>query len=187
MLMTQTEWAKIKGFTPQYVNKLVKAGKIRLIDGRVDSAQADKALAAMRNPARALGRTGVPSAEQTRADFPVQQARPAQTHDRVSSSDGDLTTMLLKAKVKNEIARGISLGVRAALDSKESINAKEAEEAWATWTREFRSAMEQWPNRDAGAMASELGVDAKKLRIVLEKHIRRLLFEIAGQSDKADG
>jgi hypothetical protein len=57
MLITQAEWARGCGFSRQYVSRLVKRGLVRLVDGKVDPAAADAALAAMRDPARSLRRT----------------------------------------------------------------------------------------------------------------------------------
>lgn len=193
-LMTRKEWAASEGFSVQYVFKLIKSGTVRLVDGKIDPDQARRALEAIRNPAKPLERKGVPVPQATPRPYqvptpppPVQRLADRAVSHAGAASDNDLTTMLLKARVKNEIARGISLGVRAALDSKEAINAREAEEAWASWVREFRSSIEAWPNRVAGIMAAELDVDAKKLRIIMEKHLRALLFEIAGKADESDG
>jgi hypothetical protein len=45
-LMTQKAYAALKGFTPQYVNKLVGQGKIALVGKKVDPKQADAAIKA---------------------------------------------------------------------------------------------------------------------------------------------
>ena len=52
MLLTQSEWARQKGFSRQYAAKLIKQGTIRLTGGKVDTAQAETALAALREPLR---------------------------------------------------------------------------------------------------------------------------------------
>jgi hypothetical protein len=52
MLINQSEWAQQKEFSRKYVSKLVKQGTIRLVDGKVDTEQAERSLAAIRNPAR---------------------------------------------------------------------------------------------------------------------------------------
>jgi DNA-binding Lrp family transcriptional regulator len=46
MRMTQVEYAKRKGVTPQYINKLVNRGVIRKIGRLIDSKQADAAIRA---------------------------------------------------------------------------------------------------------------------------------------------
>jgi len=40
MLISQSEWARRKGFSRQYVNKLVRNGTIRLTENKVDTVQA---------------------------------------------------------------------------------------------------------------------------------------------------
>ena len=57
-MITQAEWARRHGFSRQYVSKLVSRGVVRLVDGKIDPAQADAALAALRQPAKPLRRAG---------------------------------------------------------------------------------------------------------------------------------
>lgn len=52
MLLTQAEWARHKGFSRQYAAKLIKQGTVRLTNGKVDAAQAESALVALREPLR---------------------------------------------------------------------------------------------------------------------------------------
>ena len=51
-LLTQKEYADRKGWSKQYVNQLVKKGRIPLKDGRIDPEVADAALAKSRDPAQ---------------------------------------------------------------------------------------------------------------------------------------
>jgi len=46
--------------------------------------------------------------------------------------------------------------------------------------RAVRAAWEAWPNRIAGIMAAELGVDPKNLRITLERFVREHFLELSG-------
>lgn len=48
-LISQSAYARLKGWVPSYVCKLVKQGKIPLVDGRIDPAIADAALAAVQD------------------------------------------------------------------------------------------------------------------------------------------
>src|SRR5690242_7601772 len=45
-LISQAEWAREQGVSKQYVSKLVKAGKIVLVDGKVDREDAARRLTA---------------------------------------------------------------------------------------------------------------------------------------------
>ena len=62
MLISQSEWARRQGFTRQYVSKLVGKGVLRLVDGQVDTEQAEVALNAIREPARESQRKLAPVA-----------------------------------------------------------------------------------------------------------------------------
>lgn len=54
--VTQTEFARQSGVSKQYINKLVKMGKIPVLDnGRIDPDLARLALDQIRDPARSLG------------------------------------------------------------------------------------------------------------------------------------
>ena len=65
-MITQAEWARRHGFSRQYVSKLVSRGVVRLVDGKIDPAQADAALAALRQPAKPLRRSGAAPATSAR-------------------------------------------------------------------------------------------------------------------------
>ena len=49
--MTQAAYARKRGVSPPYINKLVKAGVIKLKDKKVDPVQADAAIDAFADPA----------------------------------------------------------------------------------------------------------------------------------------
>lgn len=57
-LLTQTEYAKHRGCKQPYINRLVKAGIIQLVRGRIDPEQADRAIADNEDPSRAEFRRG---------------------------------------------------------------------------------------------------------------------------------
>jgi hypothetical protein len=56
-LLSQAEYARLKKFSRQHVSRLIKLGLIPTVDGRIDLQAADAALKAMKDPARALGKT----------------------------------------------------------------------------------------------------------------------------------
>lgn len=57
-LLTQTEYANRRGCKKPHINRLVKAGIIRLVNGRIDPEQADRAIADSQDPSRAEFRRG---------------------------------------------------------------------------------------------------------------------------------
>lgn len=48
-LISQSAYARLRGWSAPYVSKLVKQGKLPLVDGKVDPAVADAALAAVQD------------------------------------------------------------------------------------------------------------------------------------------
>ena len=66
-LLSQSEFAKRQGWSRQYVGKLVKSGKITLVNGKIDPEQALAAIKAQSEPSTELrakpqSRTALPSA-----------------------------------------------------------------------------------------------------------------------------
>lgn len=55
-LISQAAYAKLKGVSPPYINKLVKQGKIPTVKGQIDPAKADAALERNRDPAHDIQR-----------------------------------------------------------------------------------------------------------------------------------
>jgi hypothetical protein len=52
-LLSQKDYADARGWSKQYVNQLIKKGRIHLVDGQIDPEQADRALGRTRDPSRA--------------------------------------------------------------------------------------------------------------------------------------
>ncbi len=64
MLISQSEYARRRGVSRQYVSRLVKQGVIVLENGKVNPVRADAALEARRDPARAPGRKTIKTGAQ---------------------------------------------------------------------------------------------------------------------------
>lgn len=106
MLMTQTEYAAHIGKTKQYVNKLVRQGKITLVDGKVDRDAADAALRAAADPARRLSAA---SPHQPAGDDDGYDDAPAPKRNGTSYHDARTANALIQAqlaKIELETKRG---------------------------------------------------------------------------------
>jgi transcriptional regulator with XRE-family HTH domain len=82
-LLSQKEYAERKGVSPQYVNKLVRDGKIQLVDGRIDAKKADAALRVFQRPGRVIPaqRSRKPAKKATAKKATRKSAaRPANSH-----------------------------------------------------------------------------------------------------------
>lgn len=80
--ITQAAWGRKHNFTRQYVNKLVNNGTIKLHNGKVNEETADMAIAAIRQPMKT-------------------------SKNATDGMDalGNLSTVLLKTRIKSEIEK----------------------------------------------------------------------------------
>ncbi len=104
--VTQTEWARELGVSKQYVCYLVKKGIVELEDGLIDREQANEAVAAIRDPSQPLRRKG----------GEIEAKR---------GNTSELSTMLLKTRIKNEMERGKLLEAKAKAEIGELISVEE--------------------------------------------------------------
>ncbi|MGE0650270.1 MAG: hypothetical protein AB7P12_00765 [Alphaproteobacteria bacterium] len=175
MLITQAEWARRGGFSRQYVSRLVKRGVVRLIDGRVDPAQADAALVALREPARQPRRTGGSKAEPARRTL-LQDSRGGEP--LALPQGGDLPTLLLKTRIKSEVERARLLEIKAKVEAGKYIDADEVKVAAFNKARIVRDALLSIPDRLAAVLAAE--TDAQKAHALIAAEIRQALEELTG-------
>ncbi|MBF0296964.1 MAG: hypothetical protein HQL96_17405 [Magnetococcales bacterium] len=202
MLINQSEWARQQGFSRQYVSKLVAKGIVCLVDGKVDTNQAAVALEAIREPAREPQRKSqstpatAPAITPATAPAPVVMPAPSQPVpsskpatkpapflDLPGGSAGDLPTLLLKARIKSEVKRASLLEIREKMEIGKLVDADEMQATAFNRGHAIRAAWEAWPNRVAGPMGAELGVETRTMRSTLEKFVREHLLELAGLLD----
>lgn len=77
-LITQAAYAKLRGVSPPYINKLVKQGVIKLKKGKVDPDLSDRAIKEYADPARAEFRKGRSALDSGENDF--AKARTIEKH-----------------------------------------------------------------------------------------------------------
>ncbi len=130
MPISQSEYARRRGVSRQYVSRLVKEGVIRLKNGKVDPAQADAALAARRDPARPLRRkTAGPKAQGAPRTSTQDAAVSVDTAVLPGSAGGDLPKMLLKTRIKSELEKGKLLEIKARVEAGKYVDADEVKVA----------------------------------------------------------
>ena len=210
MLISQSEWARQQGFTRQYASKLVAKGLIQLVDGKVDTVQAEVALEAIREPAREPQRKSSPMPtpapvvvpappRPTQPPMPTVPSTPSPTMppsppmtrpmlslDLPSGAAGDLPTLLLKARIKSEIKRASLLEIREKVETGKLVDADEMHATAFNRGRAVRAAWEAWPNRVSGPLAAELGVEMRTMRLTLERFVREHLLELTGMEKEHD-
>ncbi|GHS94932.1 hypothetical protein AGMMS49949_09020 [Alphaproteobacteria bacterium] len=171
MLITQSEWARQEGFSRQYVGYLLKQGHISLVDGLVDTDQAEAALAALRNPSRALFRKGTPTSE-----------APQDKGQRKAASPTELSTALLKTRIKNEVERGKMLEIEAKVKTGQYVDAEIVAKQAFQVGRMVRDSLQNIPDRVSSLLASLS--DAHQIYDILTKEIRLALESLS--SDLVD-
>jgi len=180
MLITQAEWARRHGFSRQYVSRLVKQGIVRLRDGRIDPAQADAALAAMRDPARPARRNGVqnesrPHPAREVNDRPAPRAGP---EPLALPQSGDLPTLFLRTRIKSEVERARLLELKAKVESGRYVDAEEVAAGAFNKARVVRDTLLSIADRLAPILAAES--DAAAIHGALSSEIRTALQELTG-------
>jgi multidrug efflux pump subunit AcrA (membrane-fusion protein) len=151
-LIKQSQWAKRHGFSRQYAGQLVQSGVIQLVDGLVDVEQADSAIAALRDP--------------------------NQPQRRKNTSDvTELSTLLLKTRIKNEMERGKLLEARAKAEIGELVSVEDVKVAAFNKARIVRDSLMNIPDRVASLLAS---IDnPHKIHEALLQEIRTALEELS--------
>ena len=129
-LMTQKEYAAHRGCSKQYVNQLVKQGRIPLVDGRIDPNAADAALSRQRDPAResqfradsmiAIAEPGIPGGDESERPMPpFAKARTVREHFRALRERLEYEHLVGKLVVAQDVedaAHEVGLMVRRAFE-----------------------------------------------------------------------
>nr|WP_220467464.1 MULTISPECIES: hypothetical protein [unclassified Wolbachia] len=152
--ITQTEWAREIGVSKQYVCYLVKKGIIELENGLVNREQANEAVAAIRDPSQPLRRKN-PENENT----------------------SNLSTMLLKTRIKNEMERGKLLEAKAKAEIGELVAVEEVKRDAFNVARVVRNNLLNIPNRVSALLASLS--DTEKIHMALTEEITNSLQELS--------
>jgi len=152
--ITQTEWAREIGVSKQYVCYLVKKGIVELEDGLINREQANEAVAAIRDPSQPLRRKN-PENENT----------------------NNLSTMLLKTRIKNEMERGKLLEAKAKAEIGELVAVEEVKREAFNVARVVRNNLLNIPNRVSALLASLS--DTEKIHMALTEEITNSLEELS--------
>ncbi|GHS91298.1 hypothetical protein AGMMS49949_01440 [Alphaproteobacteria bacterium] len=166
MLISKAEFARNQGFSLPYVSYLINKGHVIPVEGKVDTEQALAAMAAIRKPGRALFRKGTPSSE-----------APQDKGQRKAASPTELSTALLKTRIKNEVERGKMLEIEAKVKTGQYVDAEIVEKQAFQVGRTVRDSLQNIPDRVASLLASLS--DAHQIYDILTKEIRLALEGLA--------
>jgi len=197
-LVTKSEYARAHGFSPAYVTKLLKTGRIYEVEGKIDPSDADKRLEA--EAIIVSGRTGgrkpkVPyyQPEPTKRNG-LHKQRQNELDDETDDSEdpsGDLREdelprshlpdQLLRARIKKEREDGLIKEMERKKRQGELVDAEEVRAATQARAVAEREALLAWPRRVSADMAVDLGVEERLLLQVQQKYIREFLAERSKQ------
>jgi len=176
MLISQAEYARKRGVSRQYVGQMVAKGIIQLVGKKVDVDQADVALAAIRDPARAERR---PKYDDD-APVPVPGAdgnQSAAYAPTFSQSGNDLPTLLLKTRIKSEVERAKLLEIKAKVEAGKYVDADDVKLVAFNKARVVRDALMNIPERLAAVLAAE--TDKQRVHNMLMTELRTALEELS--------
>jgi len=178
MLISQAEWARRQGFSRQYASRLVQRGVVSLVDGKVDPAQADAALTALRQPARPERRAGGSDAER-----PAGRSAPLAEPQPLSlPQGGDLPTLLLKTRIKSEVERARLLEIKAKVEAGKYVDADEVRVTAFNRARIARDALLSIPDRLAAVLAAE--TETARVHTIIAAEMRQALEALTGGPER---
>lgn len=173
-LLTQKAYAKRRRVTPQYVNKLVAKGVIRLVRGKVNPGQADRALQAQRR----IG--NLPRRKKKKGANAHGGGRPAGTGGAAKATSATRSLTASRADREKWLAKQAELDYQRA--SGRLLPAGEVREAWSKAFARLRTAFRRLPRALAdplAKMASAPEVEARLLEEI-DRHLAELAADPLG-------
>jgi hypothetical protein len=184
-LISLRAYARHRGVTQQAVQKAVKAGRIRLTDGKIDPTTADADWANNTDPRTQQKADSVPAKTAVResvqpVDEPVRETVAELQPETHSTSDvtGALAYSKARAIREGYLARIAKIEFEERSDK--LISRNDVEVAAFNRFRTFRDGMLNIPDRLAAQLAAE--TDAGRAHHILSTEIRRALTEFADAS-----
>ena len=166
-LLTQKEYARRRGWSKQYVNQLVRQGRIPIRDGRIDPVAADAALARDRDPAR--GRPFSPAQ--------VAQLEPAEppAQDPAARVQGSY----VKARILREHFRAMREKMEYEAAIGRLVDVAEVRDVAFEVGRRTRQEVASMAERIARALVAELKVDQTRALTIAREQARLALADLS--------
>lgn len=182
--LSARQYAQRIGVSGSYVSRLVRDGKLPTdTEGRIDADEADRILAALREPARRANRAALPLASAPVSTPPsvVAPTWPLSPRsDLPSPGSSDLPTLLLRARTKTEVEKGKLLELKAKVEAGRFVDADEVKVAAFNKARVVRDALVNLASRLAPLVAAES--DERTCFDLIDREVRQALEELAGPS-----
>lgn len=166
-LLTQKQYAQRKGWSKQYVNQLVKKGRIPLQDGRINPASADAALARDRDPA------------QDRAFKAAPLARDAPQGESSQSDPPTHHGSFSRARTVREHFRALRERLDYEYQSGKLVPAEQVETACFEAARNFRDSFGVAAIKIGQAIAGKYKLDEQEVVAIMTAEVKTTLAELS--------
>ena len=184
-LITQAEYARRRGVDPTTVRDAIKAGRITLIDGKVDPAVADiqwqRNTRARVNPARAPGSAPAPM-PQHQMSLSAAAAAASQPADGPAQADPAGESDYWVSRARREHAEADLAELKLAEQNGQLIRVEAIRSALAGVISSTRDSLLQLPARLAPVLAAE--TDAAKVHDLIQAEIHQALAQITAAPDR---
>lgn len=177
--LSQSEYAKSRGWVKSYVSKLKAKGLLVMVDGLVDVAASDALIAQFRDPARGGNRSGragaaeLPAAATTSAGVPTPV--PAAPGKPAENSAG-AALAYQEAATRERIAKARTAELELAEKAGQLLNRETVRGIWFTLARQAQQALLTMKYRLAGPLAIE--GDPKRISEILDAEAHAIIGSI---------
>lgn len=194
MGLSRRQYAQYRGVSESAVRKAISTGRIVVEDdGTIDPTKADGQWDAQTDPAKQRGAHAKSQQAETAAGTaraqvgtkPVPRAAIQAVNDTLDEAGeapaptGEGEVSFLRARMANEVLKAQTSKVKLQKLKGELVDRNRTVSLIYDLARRERDAWLNWPPRVAANMAAELGVDAHRMEVVLEKYLRGHLSEMA--------
>jgi hypothetical protein len=182
-------YARHRGVSHTAVQKAIASGRITPEpDGTIEPARADAEWSANTNATQGQRKRASGGSRKGRVK-PVPEAAVSAVRETLRESGEPVTaggTTFMQARTANEVLKAQTARIRLQRLKGELVDRARAAAHVFRLARNERDAWLNWPARVAALMAAELGVDQHEMHVVLEKHVRSHLTELAEVRPRLD-
>ncbi len=194
MGLSRRQYAQYRGVSESAVRKAISTGRIVVEeDGTIDPTKADAQWDAQTDPAKQRGvhaksqqvETAAVTARAQTGTKPVPRSAIQAVNETLDeageapAATGEGEVSFLRARMANEVLKAQTSKVKLQKLKGELVDRNRTVSMVYDLARRERDAWINWPPRVAANMAAELGIDAHRMEVVLDKYLRGHLSEMA--------
>lgn len=193
MGLSRRKYAEYRGVSESAVRKAIASGRISVLDdGTIDPVTADAQWDSQTDPAKQRGAhardqsaaTAASTARVKGATKPVPRSAIESVNETLTEAGeapaaGEGEVSFLRARMANEVLKAQTAKVKLQKLKKELVDRARSESLVFDLGRRERDSWLNWPPRVAANMAAELGVEAHRMEVVLDKYLKAHLSELS--------